>query len=93
MMVVLEAEWKEVGEVEECDAPAGRRNPLAEWFDPVRIYQLRNLNQLATPFLADEGDGEDDYSLLPPPKRLYVMQLTAIAFFAVSVESGRFEVS
>ena len=38
---------------------------------------------MSTPFSADDGTGEDDYALLPPPRLLGPRQLTAITFFAV----------
>lgn len=43
-----------------------------------------SLNKFSQPFLSDDGTGEDDYALLPPPKPLGVIQLMAITFFAVS---------
>lgn len=44
----------------------------------------QRLNALSTPFIADDGTGEDDYALLPPPRQLGLLQLMAITFFAVS---------
>ena len=43
----------------------------------------KHLNTLSTPFSADDGTGEDDYALLPPPCLLGPRQLTATIFFAV----------
>ena len=50
----------------------------------MRCVPIRALNKLAVPFLSDEGTGEDDYALLPPPRPLGVLQLMGITFFAVS---------
>ena len=47
------------------------------------LYRLSSLNALAVPFL-DERSTEDDYTLLPPPRPLRVLQLMGISFFAVS---------
>lgn len=52
---------------------------------PLSLMRLsQRLNALSTPFIADDGTGEDDYALLPPPRQLGMLQLTAITFFAVS---------
>ena len=48
------------------------------------LSRFFKINRLATPFLSDDGTGEDDYALLPPPKPLRILQLTGITFFAVS---------
>ena len=31
--------------------------------------RVRRLNNLAVPFISDDGAAEDDYALLPPPRR------------------------
>ena len=46
--------------------------------------RVSKINRLAVPFLSDDGTGEDDYALLPPPKPIRVLQLTGLTFFAVS---------
>ena len=46
--------------------------------------RFRRANQLAVPFIADDGTGEDDYAMLPPPKPIKSLQLMALTFFAVS---------
>lgn len=53
-------------------------------FTYVRRLRGLSLRSLAVPFLDDEGGGEDDYALLPPPKPIGVLRLTGLVFFAVS---------
>ena len=61
---------------------------LAEMLpDSIRSFfhrRFRTINTLAVPFLPDDGVADDDYALLPPPKPLKLLQLTGVAFFAVS---------
>ena len=46
--------------------------------------RVRRLNNLAVPFISDDGAAEDDYALLPPPRPIKLLQLTGLTFFAVS---------
>ena len=60
-----------------------RPSPPADCWGRITA-DLRTVNKLAVPFLDDDGGGGEDYVLQPPPKKLGTLQLTGLAFFAVS---------
>ena len=73
--------WEDVNVT--ASSPPRSASPPADCWGRITA-DLRTVNKLAVPFLDDDGGGGEDYVLQPPPKKLGTLQLTGLAFFAVS---------
>ena len=73
--------WEDVNVT--SHSPPRSASPPADCWGRITA-DLRTVNKLAVPFLDDDGGGGEDYVLQPPPKKLGTLQLTGLAFFAVS---------